>query len=140
MHRRPLGRGRRLAALAALIIVIGCLLPWWQVGGGAGEMPLFSENGFVGSGILVFFTALATIALFTLPYATDRPVAIDRAVSYIALAVVGWIGLAIRLVSLASVNVDAILPQRAPGLWLTALGLITLSRAAYEIAREPAYR
>jgi len=140
MHRRPLGRGRRLAALAALIIVIGCLLPWWQVGGGTGEMPLFSENGFVGSGILVFFTALATIALFTLPYATDRPVAIDRAVSYIALAVVGWIGLAIRLVALASVNVDAILPQRAPGLWLAALGLITLSRAAYEIAREPAYR
>jgi hypothetical protein len=140
MHRRPLGRGRRLAALAAVIIVIGCLLPWWQVGGGTGEMPLFSENGFVGSGILVFFTALATIALFTLPYATDRPVAIDRAVSYIALAVVGWIGLAIRLVTLASVNVDAILPQRAPGLWLAALGLITLSRAAYEIAREPAYR
>ena len=140
MHRRPLGRGRRLAALAAVIIVIGCLLPWWQVGGGTGEMPLFSENGFVGSGILVFFTALATIALFTLPYATDRPVAIDRAVSYIALAVVGWIGLAIRLATLASVNVDAILPQRAPGLWLAALGLITLSRAAYEIAREPAYR
>ena len=140
MHRRPLGRGRRLAALAAVIIVIGCLLPWWQVGGGTGEMPLFSENGFVGSGILVFFTALATIALFTLPYATDRPVAIDRAVSYIALAVVGWIGLAIRLVTLASVNVDAILPQRAPGLWLAALGLIILSRAAYEIAREPAYR
>jgi hypothetical protein len=140
MHRRPLGRGRRLAAIAAVIIVIGCLLPWWQVGGGTGEMPLFSENGFVGSGILVFFTALATIALFTLPYATDRPVAIDRAVSYIALAVVGWIGLAIRLVTLASVNVDAILPQRAPGLWLAALGLITLSRAAYEIAREPAYR
>jgi hypothetical protein len=140
MHRRPLGRGRRLAALAAVIIVIGCLLPWWQVGGGTGEMPLFSENGFVGSGILVFFTALATIALFTLPYATDRPVAIDRAVSYIALAVVGWIGLAIRLVTLASVNVDAILPQRAPGLWLAALGLITLSRAAYESAREPAYR
>ena len=65
---------------------------------------------------------------------------IDRALSYAALVAVGWIGLVIRIVDLASVNVDAILPQRAPGLWLTALGLILLSRATYEIAREPAYR
>ena len=139
MHRRPLGRGRRLAALAALIIVVGCLLPWWQVGGGDG-LPVTSENGFVGSGILVFFSALATIALFTLPYATERPVAIDGALSYVALAAVGWIGLIIRAVQLAMVNVDAIFPQRAPGLWLAALGLILLGRAAYEIARDPARR
>ena len=139
MHRRPLGRGRWLAALAALIIVVGCLLPWWQVGGGDG-LPVTSENGFVGSGILVFFTALATIALFTLPYATERPVAIDGALSYVALAAVGWIGLIIRAVQLAMVNVDAIFPQRAPGLWLAALGLILLGRAAYDIARDPARR
>lgn len=141
MHRRPLGRGRALAALAAVIIVVGCVLPWAQVGGGDG-LPLRSENGFVGSGILVFFAALAAIALFTLPYATERPVAIDHAYSYLALAAVGWIGLVVRVVQLvlANVNVDAILPQRAPGLWLTALGLIVLSRAAYEIARDPARR
>jgi hypothetical protein len=139
MHRRPLGRGRRLAALAAVIIVVGCLLPWWQVGGGDG-LPLISQNGFVGSGILVFFVALATIALFTLPYATDRPVGIDRALSYGALAVVGWIGLAIRVVELAAVNIQAILPTRGPGAWLAALGLILLSRAVYDIAREPSIR
>jgi hypothetical protein len=139
MHRRPLGRGRRLAALAAVIIVVGCLLPWWQVGGGDG-LPLISENGFVGSGILVFFVALATIALFTLPYSTDRPVGIDRALSYGALAIVGWIGLAIRVVELATVNAGAILPTRGPGAWLAALGLILLSRAVYDIAREPSIR
>jgi hypothetical protein len=139
MHRRPLGRGRRLAALAAVIIVVGCLLPWWQVGGG-GDLPLNSQNGFVGSGILVFFSALATIALFTLPYATERPVAVDRGLSYAALAIVGWIGLVLRFISHATVNVQAVLPDRGPGLWLAALGLILLSRAAYEISREPVYR
>jgi len=122
-----------------VIIVVGCLLPWWQVGGGDG-LPLISQNGFVGSGILVFFVALATIALFTLPYATDRPVGIDRALSYGALAVVGWIGLAIRVVELAAVNIQAILPTRGPGAWLAALGLILLSRAVYDIAREPSIR
>ena len=81
MHRRPLGRGRRLAALAAVIIVVSCLLPWWQLGGGDGNLTINSRNGFFGSGILVFITALSTIALFTLPYATERPVAIDRALS-----------------------------------------------------------
>jgi hypothetical protein len=139
MHRRPLGRGRRLAALAAVIIVVSCLLPWWQLGGGD-SLPIHSRNGFFGSGILVFFTALSTIALFTLPYATERPIAIDRALTYVGLAVVGWIGWLIWVVEFASINVDAIMPQRAPGLWLAALGLITLSRAAYEIAREPTYR
>ncbi|HET9455917.1 MAG TPA: hypothetical protein VFO78_01140, partial [Candidatus Limnocylindrales bacterium] len=110
-------------------------LPWWQVGGGD-SLPAISENAFSGSGIVVVLAALGTIALVTLPYATDRPVGIDRALSYLFLVVLGWIGLVIRLFGLATVNVGAILPDRAPGLWLAALGLVLLSRAVYEIARE----
>ena len=139
MHRRPLGRGRRLAALAAVIILVGCVLPWWQVGGGSG-LPATSENAFSGSGILVVFAALGTIALVTLPYASDRPVSIDRTLAYLVLLVIGWLGLLFRLISLAAVNVQAIFPDRGPGLWIAALGLILFSRAAYDIAREPAYR
>jgi hypothetical protein len=134
MHRRPLGRGRRLAALAALIIIVGCLLPWWQFGGGNG-LPLRTGNAFEGAGILVFFSALATIALVTLPYATDRPVSVDRTISYLAIVVVGWIGLVLRALDLFVVGALA-LPNTAPGLWLSALGLAVLSRAVYEIAGE----
>jgi hypothetical protein len=138
MHRRPLGRGRRLAALAAVVIIVGCLLPWWTFGGGQG-LPTRSGNAFEGSGIIVFFTALATIALGALPYASDRPVAIDRWLSYLGLTIVGWLGLVIRAIDLATVGAIA-LPDRAPGLWIAAVGLVILARAAYEIAHEPAFR
>jgi hypothetical protein len=134
MHRRPLGRGRRLAALAALIILVGCFLPWWQFGGDAG-LPLRSGNAFEGAGILVFFSALATIALVTLPYATDRPVAIDRGISYVAIAAIGWVGLVLRAFDLFQVGALG-LPTTSPGLWLAAIGLAVLARAAYEIAGE----
>ena len=134
MHRRPLGRGRRLAVLAAVILIVACFLPWWQFGGDSG-LPLRSGNAFEGAGILVFFSALATIALVTLPYATDRPVSIDRTASWLAIVVVGWIGLALRAFDLYMVGALG-LPNTAPGLWLSALGLIVLSRAAYEIAGE----
>jgi hypothetical protein len=138
MHRRPLGRGRRLAALAALLIAVGCLLPWWQFGGGDG-LPSVTGNGFEGSGILVILSALATIFLVALPYASDRPVGIDRALSYIAIVVVGAIGLLIRAFDLFSMGALG-LPDRAPGLWLSALGLILLARAAYEVSQERAFR
>jgi hypothetical protein len=45
----------------------------------------------------VFLIALATLALITLPYASDRPVSFDRWWAYAAFAVVGWIGLGLRM-------------------------------------------
>jgi hypothetical protein len=135
MHRRPLGRGRRLAALAAAVIIVGCLLPWWGFGGGDG-LPARTGNAFDGSWIIVFYVALATIALLALPYAAgDVPVALDRSLSFVILVVVGWLALAIRVVDLWTLGAIG-LPDRALGLWLAALGLILLSRAVYEIARE----
>jgi hypothetical protein len=135
MHRRPLGRGRQLAALGAAVIVIGCLLPWWGFGGGDG-LPARSGNAFDGSGIIVFYVALATIALLALPYAAgDVPVALDRSLSFVIVVVIGWLALAIRVADLWTLGALG-LPDRALGLWIAALGLIVLSRAVYDIARE----
>ena len=36
LHRRPLGRGRWMAALGGVLMVVGSVLPWWQVGGTPG--------------------------------------------------------------------------------------------------------
>ncbi|MBA2720942.1 MAG: hypothetical protein H0U52_17125 [Chloroflexi bacterium] len=136
MQRRPMGNGRRLAALAAVVIAAACFLPWWQSASDGG-LPALSGNAFDGSGVIVFFVALAVVALLALPYAAgDVPVGLDRSLSFLILTVVGWLALAIRVVDLAMTNVDAILPMRAYGLWLAAVGLALLSRAVYDISRE----
>ena len=62
MHRRPLGAARRLAALAAVVIVIACFLPWWQTSTELG-LPPRSGNAFEGSGVIVFFIALTVNSL-----------------------------------------------------------------------------
>lgn len=145
MHRRPLGRGRTLAALAAPLIVIGCLLPWWRVGGTPG-ITESAGNGFEGSGIVVFLAGIAALALVTLPYAAgDRPVALDRWLSFAILAVAGWIGLGWQVLQLALIGAfqfhePAEVLTNGPGIWLAAIGLAVLSRAAYEMAGEPARR
>jgi hypothetical protein len=121
-----------------VIIIAACLLPWWGFGGGDG-LPATSGNAFEGSGIVVFFVALATIALLALPYAAgDVPVALDRSLSFVILTIVGWLGLAIRVVDLGALGALG-LPDRAAGLWLAALGLALLSRAVYDISREPRF-
>ena len=55
-------------------------------------------------GIVVFAAAIATLALVTLPYATERPVAVDRWSSYAVLAGAGWLAFAYRILELGSVN------------------------------------
>jgi hypothetical protein len=140
VHRRPIGRGRTLAIVGALVMLVGCVLPWYSVGGGS-ELPLRQLNAFSGSGILVFIASLATVAVVALPYAAgDRPVAVDRWPAYLLFAVAAWVGIAYWIVSLVGDTAPGLYPDRALGLWIAVIGTISLSRAVYDIAREPAYR
>jgi hypothetical protein len=149
MHRRPLGRGRSMAALGGVLMVIGSVLQWWQVGGTPG-ITATSGNGLAGSGILVFLVGIATLALVALPYAAgDRPLGLDRWLTFAILAVVGWIGLGWRVIELALMggfpgafqfSSPAQVVTNGPGLWLAGIGLAILSRATYVMTRESAYR
>jgi len=145
MHRRPLGRGRTLAALGGALMVAGSVLRWWLVGGTPG-ITAQSGNGLAGSGILVFLVGIVTLALVALPYAAgDRPIGLDRWLSFALLAVAGWIGLAWRVVELATIgalqfSTPAQVLTNGPGLWVAAIGLVMLSRSAYAMTRESAYR
>ena len=145
MHRRPLGRGRTLSAVASPLIVIGCALPWWRVGGTPGITERVG-NGFEGSGILVFLVGVLALALVALPYAAgDRPLALNRWLSFAVLAVAGWIGLAWQIVQLLVIGAfqfdePAEVFTNGPGLWLAGIGLIVVSRGVYEMASEPTRR
>jgi hypothetical protein len=144
MHRRPVGRSRLLAAIGALIALAGCFLPWWTVGGVDG-LPAFSGNAFDSLGILVFAAAIATLALVTLPYASERPVSVDRWTSYAIIAAVGWLGFGYRVIDLAvnrafQFDEPAEVVTRIPGLWLAGIGLVILARATYEMLQEPRLR
>lgn len=145
MHRRPLGRGRSMAALGGVLMVIGSVLPWWQVGGTPG-ITAESGNGLAGSGILVFLVGIATLALVALPYAAgDRPVGLDRWLTFAILAAAGWIGFAWRVVELLLVGAfqfssPAQVLTNGPGLWIAGVGLALLARAAFVMTRESTYR
>jgi hypothetical protein len=144
MHRRPVGRSRVLAAIGALLALAGCFLPWWSVGGDNG-LPVLSGTGFEGLGILVFGAAIATLALVTLPYASERPVPADRWSSYAIIAGVGWLGFAYRIIDLYTMRAfsfaePADVITRMPGLWLAGIGLVILARATYEMLQEPRLR
>jgi hypothetical protein len=145
MHRRPLGWGRTLAAVGGILMLVGCVLPWWQLAQ-LGGLPPLQGNGLEGSGILVLLAGIATLLLLALPYAVgDRPTAIDRWEAYALLAVVGWIGLGWRVFELLNVGAfrftePAQVITNGIGLWLAGIGLAILSRAAYQMTREPHYR
>ena len=145
MHRRPVGRSRISAAIGALLMLVGCVLPWWTVGGSSNEITKLSGNAFDSLGIVVFLAALATIAIITLPYATERPVSADRWPSYVAIAVVAWLAFLYRLVDLFLQHALAFdepldVFTRIPGLWVTGLGLVILARSAYDLWQAPSQR
>ena len=86
------------------------------------------------------------LALVALPYAAgDRPLGRRPLASFPILTVAGWIGLGLSVIQLViagafSFSQPAQVFTNGPGLWLAALGLIVLSRATYDMAREPACR
>ena len=135
LQRRAVGRGRWLAAFSAVIILIGCVLPWYRAGDAAG-IPSVSVNAFEGTGILVFLAALATLALVSLPFAMgDQPVVVDRWWAYVLFAGVATVGLVIRIMDALGIGggLAVMFPDRGLGTWVTAVGVFGLLVASIEM-------
>jgi len=144
MHRRPVGRSRLLAAIGAVVTLVGCFLPWWTRGGADG-LTTQSGNAFESFGIVVFGAAIVTLALITLPYAAERPIRIDRWASYALIAGAGAVAFGLRVFDLAAIGAFRIeepadIVTRFPGLWLSGIGLSILARSAYDMLGEPRLR
>lgn len=139
MHRRPMGRGRTLAVVGAIVVLVGCILPWYafRVEGG---LPAREYIGLTQSGILAFIAALATLALVALPYAAgDRPVSADRGLTYLLLVGLAALGVALWPLQVIE-DLSGLFPDRAPGWWTSLAGVVILARAAFEIFQEPTRR
>lgn len=121
--------------MGALVVLVGCLLPWYVFGVDAG-LPAIDLRAFDGSGVLAFIAALAILALVTLPYAAgDRPVSADRGLAYVLLAAVAAMGVLVWPLQVID-DLSGLLPTRAPGWWIALVGAATLARGAFEISRE----
>jgi len=139
MHSRPLGSGRRLSIIGSILAIVGCLLPWYALGGDGG-LPQQVYRAFDGTGIITFLAALATLALVVLPYAAGvRPVAIDRGLAFGLLAIAALIGVAGWIPNILGAP-EGLLPYRAYGWWIAAVGAIMMARAAFEISQAPPRR
>ena len=136
MHRRSLGSARRLALIAGVLLVVGSVLPWYQVGGDNG-LPVIVYRAFDGTGFMSFLAGLATLALIALPYAMgDRPTPIDRGISFGLLAVVAIVGVVLWIPNVTA-DLSGLLPNKSYGFWITVVGAILLARAAFEIYLSP---
>ena len=125
MNARRLVRGRPVVAAGAVLALVACALPWGRTAAARGNLPPISY-GFDGPAILVFIAAALTLALLALPFATaDRPPLLDRPVVLAAVLALGAVGLVIRAVQLLDLGVLG-LPDRSPGFWLAALGLVLM--------------
>jgi hypothetical protein len=134
--RRGLGRGRAFVGLGSVLALIGMALPWLTVGDA--YLTPRQVNGFDGAGMLVFVAGISLLALLILPYASRTgSSSLDRPMSYMVLAAIGVVGLVIEVVQLFGIG-ELGLPDRAPGLWLTAVGLFIICWGVGELLSERA--
>ena len=134
--RRGLGRGRTLIAIGAVLGIISMPLSWQKAGGLV--LPVQTEWGFSGSGVVMFVAAVLMLALIVLPFTTEtRQVSLDRPAVYAALLVAAIGGLAVAVIDLIGGEAQySLTPLDAPGLWLAIIGMAIATWGVLELFAE----
>jgi hypothetical protein len=134
--RRGLGRGRTLIAIGAVLAIISMPLAWQTAGGIV--LPVSTDWGFSGTGVVMFVAAVLMLALIVLPFTTEtRQVALDRPAAFVVLLVVGIGGLAVAIIDLVGGEERySLTPLDAPGLWLAIVGMALATWGVLELFAE----
>ena len=137
--RRGLGRGRTLIAIGAVLAIISTPLSWQKAGGIV--LPVSTDWGFSGAGVVTFIAAVLMLALIVLPFTTEtRRVALDRPIIYLGLLVVAIGGLAVAVIELVGGDAQySLMPMDAPGMWLAIAAMAIATWGVLELfAEKPA--
>jgi hypothetical protein len=134
--RRGLGRGRSLIAVGSILAIISMPLSWQRAGGVV--LPVSTDWGFSGTGVLMFLACVLMLALIVLPFTTEtRQVALDRPLVYGLLLVVAIAGLAVAAADLVGgPERYSLTPTDAPGLWLAATAMAITTWGVLELFAE----
>ncbi|MGA3058243.1 MAG: hypothetical protein ABSE70_09470 [Candidatus Limnocylindrales bacterium] len=138
MYHSSASRGRWIVAIGAILVVGSCFLQWWQIGEGS-ALPMRSAIGFnsmTGAVFPMFLAAVATLLLITLPFASEKPVAVDHPLSYLLLLTIIVVSYGLCVAVLAQKGLVPFPPQVGPGFWLAAVGILVMARGAFELFEE----
>jgi quinol-cytochrome oxidoreductase complex cytochrome b subunit len=136
VNRRSLGRGRLIVVIGALTVIAGSLPAWWTIGGVVQEAQSGNAFDYSSTGIVVFLVGVAMLFLVVLPYATRYgEAAIDRPLAYSLLLLLAIVAFGVAVYQIHS-TYGLGLPDRAPGLYITAAGLLILCWAMVELLGE----
>lgn len=136
MNRRSFGRGRLIISIGAVLTLAGTLPAWWTVGGQVTQELSGNAFDYPSVGIVVFVAALAMLFVMVLPYARrDGEAGIDRPLTYGLLWLVAAAALGLRVYQINEFG-GLGLPDRAPGLWLTAFGLLVVAGGLINLLAE----
>jgi hypothetical protein len=137
MHHIQASRGRWIICIGAVVVAGATLLQWWQVGGGENELAARTGQGISdGRVFLMFLVSIASLLLLTLPFASEKPVAIDHPLVYLSLLVLGLVGYLLKIVDLFQNGLVPFPPQLGIGFWLAAVGLAMFARGVFEMHEE----
>jgi hypothetical protein len=141
--RRGLGRGRLIVGVGSVLALVGMVLPWVTAGGPELDLPVYTQNGFDGAGILVFVAAIGLLTVIVLPYASPTGRSqLDDPVSFVLLGGAAVTGMVVQVIQLWSAGALVLMPlDRGPGVWVTGIGVALIAWGVGEILTEkPAAR
>jgi hypothetical protein len=137
MHHTQPSRGRWILAIGAIVVAGSTILQWWQIGGGTGELSQLSGQGISDLPVFVMFlVSIASLLLVTLPFASEKPIAIDHPIVYLSLLGAALVGYISKVITMTQANLLPFPPQRGLGFWLAAVGLVLFARGVFEMHEE----